>query len=223
MNEEAVRKYRQQYREQNISKNYSGRGHLLLTTLVTVIVIYFSFNNLENVKPLEWLTIPLVFLLSNLVEYLGHKGPMHRKRRFLEVIFQRHAVEHHSFFTHEHMTFEGERDYAAVLFPPVMLLFFFGGIAAPIGILFYFLFGHNVAWLFVFTATLYFLNYELLHFIFHIDEDAWPSKIPFMKRLRKHHTLHHDRQLMNDYNFNITYPICDLIFGTNYREKKNPS
>ncbi len=38
-----------------------------------------------------------------------------------------------------------------------------------------------------------------------------------MGRLRHHHTVHHDPRLMNRYNFNITYPIFDWLFGTWYR------
>jgi len=36
-------------------------------------------------------------------------------------------------------------------------------------------------------------------------------------RLRRHHTLHHDHELMSHYNFNITYPITDWLRGTLYR------
>ena len=39
-----------------------------------------------------------------------------------------------------------------------------------------------------------------------------------MNRLRQHHIAHHNRKLMTRYNFNITYPICDRLFGTLYRE-----
>jgi sterol desaturase/sphingolipid hydroxylase (fatty acid hydroxylase superfamily) len=31
------------------------------------------------------------------------------------------------------------------------------------------------------------------------------------------HQLHHDPRLMAHYNFNITYPIGDLLFGTLWR------
>ncbi|NOZ65075.1 MAG: fatty acid hydroxylase family protein [Alphaproteobacteria bacterium] len=221
MNEEAVKNYRIYFREKYISERYSGRRHLATTVTVTLIVIAVSLYNLENVQTWEWLTIPLALFLANFVEFLAHKGPMHKKTRYLEEIFQRHAVQHHSFFTHEFMEFDEEKDFNAVLFPPEMLLFFFGGIATPLGILSYFLFGGNVAWLFVFSVTLYFLNYEVMHFLYHVSEDAWTSNLPFMGFLRRHHTLHHDRDLMNDYNFNITYPVCDLLLGTYYRSGKD--
>ncbi len=173
---------------------------------------------LDDVSPLEWLTIPLTFLYANLSEYLGHRGPMHHKTRFLTKVFERHALEHHAFFTDEAATFDSSQDYKAVLFPPILLFFFIGGFAIPVGALLYWLISPNVCYLFVFTAVLYFLNYELLHFAYHADPASWFGRLPFMSRLRRHHITHHNRQLMTRYNFNITYPICDRIFGTLYRD-----
>jgi len=35
-----------------------------------------------------------------------------------------------------------------------------------------------------------------------------------MRTLRRLHTTHHDPRYMQRHNFNITFPICDAIFGT---------
>ena len=182
-----------------------------------MLIAIGSVLMLEDVHPWEWLTVPLAFLYANLAEYLGHRGPMHHKTRFLTGIFQRHAVEHHSFFTNEAAIFETSRDYRAVLFPPILMIFFFGAFAAPIGAILYFVATPNVCFLFVLTAILYFLNYELLHFAYHSDPRSLIGRVPFVRSLRKHHILHHDKRLMVRYNFNITYPICDWLFGTRYR------
>jgi hypothetical protein len=215
-----VENFRNDYREKYISSSYSGWRHFSLTVITTLLVIIGCLITLNDVQALEWLTIPTTFLYANLTEYLGHKGPMHHKTRFLQLLFQRHTVEHHAFFTEAITTFDNSKDFKAVLFPPIMLLFFFGGFALPVGLLFYFLLSPNVAYLFVFTSAAYFLNYELLHFCYHINESSWGSKLPFMDTLRRHHTFHHDRKLMSKYNFNITYPICDCLFGTFYRRVK---
>jgi len=169
---------------------------------------------LENVSPFEWLTIPLTFLYANLSEYLGHRGPMHKKTRFLGAVFQRHTIEHHAFFTDQATCVESTQDYKAVLFPPILLIFFIGGFALPVGALLYFLISPNVCFLFVLVAVLYFLNYELLHFAYHNDPESWLGRLPFMSSLRQHHLTHHNRRLMTRCNFNITYPICDYLFGT---------
>jgi hypothetical protein len=63
MTPQSVEQARAAFRERHITEHYSG-----------------------------WLTIPLTFLYANLSEYLGHKGPMHHKTRFLGQIFERHTI-----------------------------------------------------------------------------------------------------------------------------------
>lgn len=215
---QSVEQARAAYRERHISGKYSGPLHLATTVGVSVLIALLCAVMLEDVSPLEWLTIPLTFLYANLIEYAGHRGPMHRKTRFLEPIFERHTVQHHSFFTDEAATIDTTRDFKAVLFPPIMLLFFHGCFALPVGALLFFMVSPNVCYLFVITAILYFLNYELLHLAYHMDPQSRVGRLPFMNRLRSHHLRHHDRSLMTSYNFNITYPLCDYLFGTVYRE-----
>ena len=223
MTPETVTRARAAFRETRIPEHYSGRSHLALVAGFSVLVAAASLAMLEDVRSMEWLTVPATFLYCNLAEYLGHRGPMHHRTRFLTGIFQRHAVEHHSFFTAEVMNFESQRDYRAVLFPPVLLLFFFGLFAVPVGAILYWLVSPNVCFLFVFTAILYYLNYELFHFSYHVDPQSWLGRLPLIRRLRRNHVLHHDRALMTRYNFNITYPICDRLFGTLYREAERGS
>lgn len=219
MTKAEIDKYRQEYRQANISPRYSGWAHLSLTGLSCGAVIVGSILMVKDITTWEWLVVPITFFYANLVEYYGHKGPMHKKTRFLEIIFRRHAVEHHSFFTREHTTFDDSQDFKAVLFPPIMLLFFFGCFATPVWGIIQYTLSDNVAYLFVLTAVAYFLNYEIMHFLYHVDEDNWAAKLPFISHLRRHHTIHHDRELMSHYNFNITYPLCDWLFSTLYKEE----
>ena len=215
---ETVARARAAFRKARIPRHYSGSLHLATITGFSCLVVVASLAMLENVNPAEWLAIPLTFLYCNVAEYLGHRGPMHRRTRLLAGIFQRHTVEHHSFFTDEAMNFESTRDYRAVLFPPVLLVFFFGFFAVPVGALLYVLVSANVCFLFVSTAILYYLNYELFHFSYHLDPQSWLGRTPLIRRLRRNHVRHHDRAMMTRYNFNITYPICDRLFGTFYRD-----
>jgi hypothetical protein len=214
---ESVQRARAAYRARRISAHYSGPLHLATTIAVSELVAAWSLLMLENVSPREWLTVPLTFLYANLSEYLGHRGPMHHRTRFLGKVFERHAIEHHSFFTDEAAAFESTRDYKAVLFPPLLVVFFIGCFAMPAGALLYMLVSPNVGFLFMLTAVLYFLNYELLHFAYHSDPESWLGRRPVVSSLRRHHIAHHDRRLMTQYNFNITYPICDYLFRTRYR------
>lgn len=209
---------RNAFRERRIGPRYSGPLHLATTVGISLLVALASAVQLDGVTALEWLTVPLTFLYANLAEYLGHRGPMHHRTRFLTKLFERHSIEHHAFFTDKAPTFDSTKDYKAVLFPPILLVFFIGAFAVPVGALLYWLISPNVCYLFVLTAVLYFLNYELLHFAYHADPASWIGHLPLMSRLRRHHLAHHNRRLMTRYNFNITYPIGDLVFGTLYRE-----
>ena len=217
MSPESVVSARTAFRENRIPEHYSGPLHLVTIIGFSVLVAAMSLAMLSDVRPAEWLAIPLTFLYCNLAEYLGHRGPMHKKTRLLTGIFKRHTVEHHSFFTDEAISFDSPRDYRAVLFPPILLVFFFGFFAVPVGATLYYLVSPNVCFLFVFTAILYYLNYELFHFSYHVDPQSWLGRLRLIRRLRSNHVLHHDKALMTRYNFNITYPICDRLFGTLYR------
>jgi hypothetical protein len=206
--------WRAGYRAEHVPAWYLGRAHLAFTSISCLGVIALCAARIEDVQPLEWLTIPLTFLYANLVEYAGHRGPMHHRTAGLGVIFRRHTLQHHRFFTHEAMAFDSTRDYKAVLFPTVMILFFVGAFALPAGLLIAWLLTPNVAWLFVLTAVAYFLNYEWLHFAYHTPADSLVARLPGVARLRRLHTHHHNPALMQRYNFNITYPIGDRLFGT---------
>lgn len=211
--------FREQYRAGEIGKHYSGRLHFWFTTLwcLGLIAVCIAFIHQPTWK--EWLIIPLVFLYINFVEYIGHKGPMHHRKKYLEKVFIRHSMQHHRFFTKENMSFDSAQDVKAVLFPPVLLLFFFFAFTLPAALLFYFFWSFNAALLFVLTVFSYYLNYEWLHFAYHLPENHFIAKLPFISTLRKLHHTHHDIHLMTRYNFNITYPVFDILFGTLYREK----
>jgi hypothetical protein len=189
---------------------------------VSLAVIAIAIARLDNVTALEWLTVPLTFLYANLAEYLGHRGPMHHRTHGMGLLFERHTGQHHHFFTADAMALDDTGDYRAVLFPAVMIVFFLGGFALPAGLLLVWAFSSNVAWLFVATAVAYFLNYELLHFAYHAPAGSRMTRIPGVQRLGRLHRAHHDPRLMQMKNFNVTYPLCDALFGTLHREPGEP-
>ncbi len=197
-----------------MSRFYSGIAHLLFTSSICLGAAVFCVLKLRHVTALEWLTVPLTFLYANAAEYFGHKGPMHHRRRALSLVFKRHTLQHHRYFTDQDMECESFRDYKMILFPPVLILFFAGFFALPVGAAMYWLFSPNTAYLFVATALGYFLNYEWLHLAYHQKETSLLFKIPGLRALRRHHWKHHDPSCMAKSNFNITYPICDTLFRT---------
>ncbi|MCP3104093.1 fatty acid hydroxylase family protein [Myxococcus sp. K15C18031901] len=221
MNERAVpqgvARFREEYRRRHVGPRYSGVAHFAFTSGVSLSAIAFALGRLEAVRPLEWLTVPAVFLLGNLVEFLGHRGPMHHRKLGLGLLFQRHTEQHHRFFTHEALAYESHRDVKMVLFPPVLLLFFLGAIATPLGALAYWWVSPEVGWLFAASAVGYYLSYEWLHFCHHLPPTNPVARLPGMARLRRHHQAHHDPSLMQRYHFNITVPLGDWLFGTLHR------
>ena len=212
--------YRAQYREQFIGPRYNGWAHFAFTVSATIALMALCVYKLHNVQPLEWLAIPLTFIYANFAEYFGHRGPMHHPRPGLGKVFERHTRQHHRFFTATTMAFDNARDFKAVLFPPVLVLFFLLAFGTPVALLLSWAVSANVAWLFALTGTAYFLNYELLHFSYHLPAESTLARLPGMAALRRHHTLHHDPSLMAHYHFNITYPIADWIMGTLHRPQR---
>jgi hypothetical protein len=217
---ESVAAFRTEYRATAIGPRYSGWAHFVFTTTGSLAVIGFAISRVHAVAWWEWLTLPASFLLANLGEYFGHRGPMHHPRRGMRLLFRRHTRQHHHFFTHEAMAYESSRDFKMVLFPPVMLFFFLGCLATPIGLAAHFVVSPNAGWLFVATGMSYFLTYEWLHFSYHLPADSWIGRMPFVAALRRHHERHHDLALMGRYNFNITFPIGDWLMGTLYRRSQ---
>jgi len=213
------KQYRKTYRKAHIPDWYVGYLHLGFTVLMSVSIITWGIIQLENVRWYEWSMIPAAFIYANLMEYLGHRYVMHVPRTGLKAIYLRHSKQHHRFFTDQHMPFEGHQDFKVTLFPLLLVIFFFGVFGTPVWFLIHFLLGANMTWLFVIVAVAYFLNYELLHFAYHCREDSWLMKIPGFRRMRQLHLQHHVPELMNRYNFNITYPIGDWLFGTYFSSR----
>lgn len=214
MTQAASTPFRARYRAEIAPKRYNGWAHFAFTVAFSGSIVAFAISRLHDVAAWEWLTVPAAFLYANLTEYVGHRGPMHHKGKLLWRVYQRHTGHHHRFFTADDMGHEGQRDFYAVLFPPVLVVFFITAFSLPAGLLAAWATTANVAWLFVATTIGYFLNYELLHFAYHQPKTSWVWKAPVIAALARHHTTHHRPDVMTKGNFNITYPIADWMFGT---------
>jgi sterol desaturase/sphingolipid hydroxylase (fatty acid hydroxylase superfamily) len=139
---------------------------------------------------------------------------MHHKYKGFGLVYKRHTGQHHRFFDDNNMLCESTKDYKIILFPPILLVFFLFGFALPIAIILQYFLSPNVAKLFMLTAVFYYLNYEILHLSYHLPNTHILRKLPIVNRLSNLHTVHHKTDSMQKHNFNITYPIFDIIFGT---------
>jgi hypothetical protein len=214
MTSDAVQVFREDYRREHVPPHYKGWLHLLFTFGIGGCAFTWCVLQVEAVRPMEWLALPLTILYANLAEYWGHRGPMHHLKRGLRLVYERHTRQHHRFFTAEAMPIDGLRDLRAVLFPPILMTFFITAFALPAGLLLGWIATPNVAWIFVATSLGYFLNYEFLHLAYHLPPAHPIARWPLIGRLKLLHQAHHDPRLMAHYNFNITYPIADALFGT---------
>jgi hypothetical protein len=220
---EAPAQARDRIRDDNVPVRYSGWLHFAFTSLGSLAVIVLCATQVTDPRWYHFVTFPVTLLFANAAEYFAHRGPMHRPRRMLKILYRRHALVHHRFFHGTHMQADSARDFYLVLFPPVMLFFFLGVVAMPIALMLFVLVSTTVGWLYAMAAMSYFLTYEWLHFAYHQPPNSWVGRLPGMALLRRHHQLHHDPRLMGRYNFNITFPICDALFGTRYLERPDRS
>jgi hypothetical protein len=211
---EAVEAYRARYRREHVPSGYRGGLHLAFTFGVGSAALVLCLMQLDAVRALEWLTVPLTAVYVNLAEYWGHRGPMHHRRRGLGLVFERHSGQHHCFFTADTMPVDSLRDLRAVLFPPVLMTFFLVVFALPVAWLLTVVASANAGWLFAATSLGYFLNYESLHLAYHLPPRYAVARWPLVGRLKRLHATHHDPRWMQHYNFNISYPLGDWLFGT---------
>src|SRR5499433_2376509 len=179
--------FRNEYRSRILGW-YDGYFHIAIIYAMGAAAFYIYIEHIHDVTLLEWLTVPITFLFTNLFEWAVHKYVMHRPVNIkgLRSIYERHTLNHHQFFTDEEMRFRDHKDWRVTVFPPYALVVF----------------------------ILMSLVYEFMHFCCHVEENWFVRNCPFVNSLRRHHTAHHNGRLMMEVNMNLTFPIADWLFGT---------
>ena len=209
--------YRTWFREQVIPKIYTPMLHLSfnLGTLTLVLLWHFSFITVWNWE--VFTVIGLSLILGNLVVYLIHKYPLHRRIKRWSFPYDAHTVEHHRFFTHQNPVYQNSKDLFVVFFPWLVVLGFIL-VAQPF---FFFssdyIIGSELAHVFAGSTAGYFLLYEFVHWSSHLPKDHLFLKVPWLKYMWEHHRIHHNPRLMHNYNFCIVYPLFDILFGTKFK------
>tara|TARA_Y100001970_G_C14046122_1_gene756426 strand:- start:249 stop:908 length:660 start_codon:yes stop_codon:yes gene_type:complete len=216
-----VAEFRRHYRGVGIAKSYSGWVNLMSNIGLCLAVLIGCLSQVKDMQLIELLAVPVTFLIVNFEEYLSHRWPSHQRIKGFRFLFKRHSMQHHRFFTHSEMYYEMPGDFEIVLFPTRILGFYFIVFGIPLAGVSYYFWGKNVALLSLSTAVFLFLNLDLLHFYFHLKPSAFFSKVmdlvPIFRRLKENHTIHHNPMLMMKGNYNITYPVMDILFKTKIR------
>ena len=184
--------FRQEYRSRIIGW-YDGYFHIAIIYAMGAAAFYIYVTHIHNVTWLEWLTVPLTFLFTNVFEWAVHKYVMHRPVNIkgLRAIYERHTLNHHQFFTDEEMRFRDQKDWRVTVFPPYALVVFIL-MSIPMAVILGLIFTPNVGWLFMCVTTGMYLIYEFMHFCCHVEENWFVRNCPFVNTLRRHHTAHHN-------------------------------
>lgn len=198
---------------------YSAWGHLAATTGIGIAVLIVStvqLLRLGTTHLTDWLVVPAVFLLANFFEWRVHSHVLHRRAKWIapfQVIYDKHTPMHHMIYIEEDMALRSTKEFRLVLIPAAGVL----GIvlaAAPLAIGIAHLWSASAGWLFLLTASLYMVTYEVLHLCYHAPSDSFIGRLAFIKVMRAHHAKHHDPRFMQKWNFNVTVPLFDWLMRT---------
>ncbi len=219
MSASRVEEFRAQYRR-NIESWYRPSLHVLVIYALGTAALAFFIARIETpITWTQWAVVPVVLLVSNILEWATHRYVMHRPRRnfIARSIYSRHTLNHHEFFTEENYTVDTMRDFRIVFFPPyteiaAMVL------TVPGALLLGSVLGANAGWLTMCSTTGMYMVYEAFHFSCHIEDNWFVRHCPCINTIRRHHAAHHDHRLMTK-NLNLTFPFADWLFGTSDLER----
>ena len=205
-----------------VPRRYSPIVHLVLPPLAALAIAGFALSRIQDLRLWQLAFVPVFLVLENALEWHAHRGLLHRRTRFVEVMYIRHSVQHHRLYVGDAMAIRTARELRFVLLPSYAV-FAVLAVAAPIPVAFALAGQRNLAALWIASAAAYLLAYEWLHLLCHLPEDAPVARLAAVRALRRHHRLHHAPHLMQRWNFNVTLPLWDLVRGTLHRTHAQPA
>ena len=178
MSRERSAKFREAYRARIVGW-YNGYFHAFLVFATGLSVLYVCTQHIANVTMLEWLTVPVVFLITNWFEWDLHKNFMHQQSsiKALQIIHRYHMLNHHQYFTDEDMHFHDHRDWRITIFPPYVITILIL-IAIPFAALVGWILTPNVGWLFLSVVASMVMIYEFIHLSCHCEENWFVRNCP---------------------------------------------
>lgn len=208
----ATSRFRREYRA-GVAPRYRGQIHAGL-----VLTIGFAGVGLALVRwgipgLGTWKVVLGTLLVANFAIYSIHRWLGHHLVPIAKLFYQRHTREHHRFFSPQAVAFESARDLRVVLFPwPLMVVV---SLAAASTAWLADLAGFGAASSALYCSIVgYYLAYETIHFCDHLPEGHPVTQLPGLRYMRLHHRAHHASRVMHTKNFNIVFPLADLVLGT---------
>lgn len=217
--QQAHEKLRAELVSRNISAAYNPTLHLLCPSALGVGVAVLALALLRDLRPVEFWTVPIAWILALGVEWRAHKDLLHRRWPLpgFSMLYDRHEKVHHVIYPAEDMQMRSRNERALVLMPwfaivlvTVLLLplsFAVGAVTS-----------RNCGLLVLSTGALFFVTYELMHLCYHLPSEHPVAQLHIIRRLSALHRTHHHPPNMKRWNFNVTMPLFDIVHGTLKRE-----
>lgn len=204
------------YRDKVLDPQFSLARHLGKVLGVAALILAGGVWLARGAPAWQWALVPLFWAIANAFEWMVHRFLMHRPLQ-PRILYVNHAIHHHRAFDGAAQEIRTLRDLSVVMMPWYTLVFVFA-IASPIAFAAALLGGTPLAGVFLVSAVLYFLLYEVIHTLHHLSP-VQLAKVPFgrsraVAALRRQHHAHHQLQRMTEINFNVTFPLADALFGT---------
>jgi len=207
-----------------VPKGYSAKKHLITLGLLTLAPIPFAVLALILWGMPLWalIGIPFGIIVGNAIEYFTHRWPMHRilSNKFGQYMYKRHAGTHHVMFQYDDMELREHNDLFYIMMTPPLALHFMILITTLMCIAYIVGGGPFMACVCI-TLCAYFFAEETLHASFHLkstwQDNKWYNRL--LRRFAEHHRIHLDTRAMRDWNFNIAFPLVDLIFRTRVKTR----
>jgi sterol desaturase/sphingolipid hydroxylase (fatty acid hydroxylase superfamily) len=196
-----------------IPRWYSPVLHFLIPAVLGLGAMIAAIANIHQLRSIELLAIPATLVLGFAFEWRVHKWVLHHRTPGVQTLYERHELQHHVIYTYDHMQLRDYREMWTILMPSyaVVLVFIMN---VPFALIAWKLFTFNTALVFLATAMIFFLTYEWLHASYHMPPTTWIGRNPIIARLRELHRRHHDPRLMKSWNFNVSLPVFDVLYGT---------
>ena len=209
-------------RNHTTDPQFSLAAHLAKTLAIASVIFGLGIWLARGATWWDWLAIPVFWIVANFFEWGMHRFPMHKPLR-PRVLYTNHTLVHHTGFQGDDQEIRSVAELSVVMMPWYTLLMVFA-LASPIAFVAAFIGDQALAGVFLTAAVAYFLLYEALHTLHHLPQ-SFLRRIPghprhWLQALRRHHHHHHQREHMAHTNFNVTFPLADLLFGTYYATRQ---
>src|SRR5579863_7967452 len=188
-----------------IPRWYNPWLHLAITTSFGVGFSVAAGLQIHALRPVQLLIVPLVWVFSNATEWRAHRDLLHKLQPLAKQIYVQHTLQHHRLYFTEDMEIRNPKELRMVLMPSYGILLILLT-TLPIAAALWFGGERNLDALFVIMTQLYVVSYEWLHLSYHLPRDGFIGRRALIRKLGRHHAVHHAPERMNLWNMNVNFP-----------------